>query len=189
MIGRVEDCCMAEPWIDDVIHFWFEELEPANWFTRNGQIDARIRERYEPLYERLRTAATDSYSTPEASLAAVIALDQFPRNIYRNSPRAYEADGQALLISQYAIDRKFDRELAPKQRTFLYMPWQHSESASAQARSIELFAQLGDKGTLGYAQRHKEVIDRFGRFPHRNAVLGRTSSAEELEFLRTHKGF
>jgi uncharacterized protein (DUF924 family) len=180
---------MSDRWIEDVIHFWFEELEPANWFTGSGRIDARIRERYEALYERLRGASSDSYATPQACLAAVIALDQFPRNIHRNSPRAYEADDLALSISQYAIGRGFDQQLTSQQRMFLYMPLQHSENSTAQARSIELFAQLDDKGALGYAQQHKEVIDRFGRFPHRNVVLGRPSTAEELEFLRTHKGF
>jgi uncharacterized protein (DUF924 family) len=180
---------MSDRWVEDVIHFWFEELEPANWFTRSERIDARIRERYQALYERLRTAPSDSYATPQACLAAVIALDQFPRNIHRNSPRAYEADDLALSISQYAIHRLFDQQLPSQQRMFLYMPWQHSESATVQALSMELFAQLDDKGALDYAQRHKDVIDRFGRFPHRNVVLGRTSSAEELDFLQTHRGF
>jgi uncharacterized protein (DUF924 family) len=180
---------MTEQWIDDVIHFWFEELEPASWFTRDEQLDARIRKRYEALYARLRTISADACTTPKACLAAVIVLDQFARNIYRHTPRAYEADGQALSISQYAISRKFDEDLAPRQRMFLYMPWQHSESALTQARSVELFRQLGDQGALRYAQQHKEVIDRFGRFPHRNRALQRTSTADELEFLRTHKGF
>jgi uncharacterized protein (DUF924 family) len=180
---------MTDRWIDEVIHFWFEELRPANWFSRDERLDARIRERYEDLHERLRTVPSDAYATPQACLAAVIVLDQFPRNIYRNSPRAYETDEQALSISQYAISRKFDRQLATQERIFLYMPWQHSESFQAQARSIELFAELGDKGTLGYARRHKGVIDRFGRFPHRNTVLGRTSTPDELEFVRTHNGF
>jgi len=180
---------MTDRWIEDVIHFWFEELKPADWFGADQRVDARIRERYEELYERLRAVPSDSYATAQACLAAVIVLDQFPRNIYRNSPRAYEADDRALSISQYAISREFDQKLTPQQKTLLYMPWQHSESPTAQARSIDLFAQLGDKGALGYARRHKEVIDRFGRFPHRNAVLGRPSTAEELEFLQTHKGF
>ena len=180
---------MTDRWIDDVIHFWFEELKPADWFSTDQRVDARIRERYEDLYERLRTVPSDAYATAQACLAAVIVLDQFPRNIYRNSPRAYHTDDQALSISQYAISRKFDQQLTPQQKTFLYMPWQHSESSTAQARSIELFATLDDRGALGYARRHKEVIDRFGRFPHRNVVLGRTSTADELEFLQSHKGF
>jgi uncharacterized protein (DUF924 family) len=175
-------------WIDDVIHFWFEELKPRDWFTKDERVDARIRERYEGLYERLRAVAADSYATPQACLAAVIVLDQFPRNLYRNSPRAFQTDDQALSISQYAISRKLDQQLAEQHRVFLYMPWQHSESSVVQARSIELFAQLDDKGALGYARRHKEVIDRFARFPHRNAALGRPSTEEELEFLRGSPG-
>jgi uncharacterized protein (DUF924 family) len=180
---------MTDRWIDDVIHFWFEELKPENWFARDERVDARIRERYENLYKRLRAVPSDSYATAQACLAAVIVLDQFPRNLYRNSPRAYQTDDQALSISQYAISCKLDQQMAAQRRMFLYMPWQHSESSLAQARSIELFTELDDKGALGYARRHKEVIDRFGRFPHRNAVLGRTSTTDEVEFMRMHKGF
>jgi uncharacterized protein (DUF924 family) len=180
---------MNEEWIDAVLHFWFEELEPRYWFTRDERIDALIRERYASLYERVRAMDADEHASPRASLAAVIALDQFPRNMFRNSPRAYESDAQALAISRAAIARGFDVQLDPQQRVFLYMPWQHSEDAAVQARSVDLFARLGEREPLDYAEQHQRIIDRFGRFPHRNAVLQRVSTEEEREFLKTHPGF
>jgi uncharacterized protein (DUF924 family) len=179
----------GQAWIDEVIRFWFEELEPRNWFAKDDRVDALIRERYEVHYERLRTLPVDAHTTPRACLAAVIVLDQFPRNMYRNSSRAFATDALALAISERAIERGFDRELTPQQRMFLSMPWQHAEDPAAQARSIELFTQIGEPNALDYARQHKEIIDRFGRFPHRNAVLGRASTAPEAEFVQTHRGF
>jgi len=116
-------------------------------------------------------------------------LDQFSRNMFRGTPRSFATDPLALSIAQHAIAAGLDRQLDNQQRWFLYMPFQHCEDRAVQARSIELFTQLGDRENLGYAQRHKEVIDRFGRFPHRNEVLGRVSTPEELEFIATHRGF
>jgi uncharacterized protein (DUF924 family) len=120
----------------------------------------------------------------DRALAAVIALDQFPRNAFRGSPMAFEADGHALGIAQAAIAAGLDRALSGTERQFLYMPFQHSENRDLQARSVELFATLEDPECLRYAKEHKAIIDRFGRFPHRNAILGRTSTAQEIEFLR-----
>jgi uncharacterized protein (DUF924 family) len=119
----------------------------------------------------------------------VIVLDQFPRNIYRGLPQAFATDQQALAISQRTIDLALDRELDPQQRIFLYMPFQHSEDRAAQGRSVELFAALGNPEVLAYAREHHAIIEQFGRFPHRNVILGRTSSAQELEFLKKHPGF
>jgi len=119
----------------------------------------------------------------------VIALDQFPRNMFRNSPRAFATDTLALSISLQAIAAGWDQQLTQQQRLFLYMPFQHSEDRAVQARSIELFTQLGLADNLDYAHRHKNIIDRFGRFPHRNAVLGRQSTTEELQFIATQRGF
>ena len=124
-----------------------------------------------------------------ALLAAVIVLDQFPRNLFRGSPRAFATDALALRISHLAIEAQIDSQLTQQQRVFLYMPFQHCEDRALQRRSIELFSSLDDANTLSYAHKHKEVIDRFGRYPHRNAVLGRESTPQELEFLKTHPGF
>lgn len=177
-------------WSEEVIRFWFEEIEPQHWFTRNQWVDDAIRERFLDLYEEISQQSPASLATtPRQSLAAVIVLDQFPRNLFRGSARAFATDGQALEISQRAIAATFDRQLSVPQRTFLYMPFQHAEDRNVQVRSIELFKSLDDANTLSYAIRHKEVIDRFGRYPHRNAALGRVSTVEELEFMQTHPGF
>jgi uncharacterized protein (DUF924 family) len=181
---------MRDPdWTHDALEFWFRELEPAKWFTRDERLDAAIAERFAAVHDRVREMKPEEHGSPQAALAAVIALDQFPRNMFRGTPRAFASDALALATSSAAIDRGFDQDLEARQRTFLYMPWQHSEDRDAQARSVQLFAQLGDGEGLDYAQQHKDVIDRFGRFPHRNRVLGRPSTPAEIEFLKTHPGF
>src|SRR5690606_11134232 len=123
------------------------------------------------------------------ALAYVIALDQFPRNMFRGTPQAFASDALALAIVEHALALGLDAQLDRSGRTFLYMPFQHSEDGEVQARSVELFAALGEEKTLDYARQQRESIERFGRFPHRNDVLGRSSTAEELEFLKAHKGF
>jgi uncharacterized protein (DUF924 family) len=175
--------------IDEVLHFWFEELTPEAWFRKDTRIDEQIRERFMPLYEQVRKMQPQDFTSPLASLAAVIVLDQFPRNMFRGSPQAFATDALALAIAQQAIAAGFDRQLGEAQRTFLYMPFQHSEDAAIQARSVELFAQLADKVGLDFASQHRVIIDRFGRFPHRNEILGRASTEEELQFIKTHRGF
>ena len=170
--------------IDEVLAFWFEELTPDDWFGGGEEVDARIRERFLALHETLRDEVPASWrTTARGMLAAVIALDQFPRNVYRGDPRAFAADPTALALAEEAVERGLDRAMSIDERKFLYLPFEHSEDPAVQARSVELFASLDDEDTLGYALRHKEIIDRFGRFPHRNEVLGRESTPEELEFL------
>jgi uncharacterized protein (DUF924 family) len=177
-------------WIDQVIRFWFEELQPQDWFVRNTATDETCRVRFLDLYESISEQASRTpVATGRHALATVIVLDQFPRNMFRGTPRAFATDAQALQIAEQAIALKLDRELTSSQRTFLYMPFQHAEDRDVQARSVELFASLGDAQSLAYAHKHKEVIDRFGRFPHRNQALGRESTAEEIEFMKTHPGF
>jgi uncharacterized protein (DUF924 family) len=180
---------MQSDWAAQVLHYWFEELQPAAWFRRDDGVDATIRERFGTLYEQLTQIRPEQLTTPLECIAAVIVLDQFPRNMFRGSPRAFATDALALSISQHAITAGLDRQLTQQQRLFLYMPFQHSEDRAVQARSIELFTQLNDPENLGYARRHQEIIDRFGRFPHRNEVLGRLSTPEEAEFIATHRGF
>jgi uncharacterized protein (DUF924 family) len=177
-------------WISEVLRFWFAETKPQQWFTRDENLDAEIRRRFGALHASLieKVPATVT-ATPLGALATVIVLDQFSRNLYRNSPRAFAADATALAIAQEAIAAGFDRELDANQRMFLYMPFQHSEDKAIQARSMELFQALGNANALDYAQQHRDIIERFGRFPHRNRVLNRTSTPEEIEFLKTHPGF
>jgi uncharacterized protein (DUF924 family) len=171
------------PWVDDVLRFWFAELGEADWFATRAELDARIRDRFLALHTRL--AADDAFvgTTPRALLAAVIVLDQFSRNLYRGKLRAFAADPMARRLSRSAVDRGFDVGLTKPERLFLYLPFEHSESRRDQALSVELIGGLGNEAWTRYAAEHKAVIDRFGRFPHRNAILGRVSSAEELAAL------
>ena len=168
----------------DVLRFWFgDEDEPREeWFRKDEDFDREVRERFEGLHEQAASGALDHWrESAEGSLALVIALDQFPRNMFRGDPRSYATDEKARETARYALDRAFDRELPLVRRTFLSMPFMHSEDLEDQRRSVELFEGM-DPG--GYAVRHKEIVERFGRFPHRNAVLGRTTTPEEAEFLR-----
>ena len=171
--------------IDEVLAFWFEELGPDDWFGGGEEVDTRIRERFLALHETLRAAVPDTWrATARGMLAAVIALDQFPRNMYRGDARAFAADPAALALATDAVERGLDQGMSNDERKFLYLPFEHSEDPAVQARSVDLFASLDEEETLGYALRHKEIIDRFGRFPHRNEVLGRESTPEEIAFLR-----
>ena len=171
--------------IDEVLAFWFEELTPDDWFGGGDEVDDRIRERFLALHEALRDGVPESWrATARGMLAAVIALDQFPRNMHRGDPRAFAADPTALALATEAVERSLDRTMSIDERKFLYLPFEHSEDPAVQAWSVELFATLGNEETLGYALRHKEIIDRFGRFPHRNEVLGRESTPEETAFLK-----
>ena len=181
---------MMEGWIADVDRFWFEELPSEAWFRRDEAVDAMIRARFGTLHERLkRDGAARAPATPAGALAAVIVLDQFPRNMFRDSPAAYATDAAALDLAQRAVDAGFDRGLDVHRRQFLYLPFMHSEDPAMQARSVALFRELGDAEALDFAARHQAIIDRFGRFPHRNAILGRASTAAEIEFLKTNPGF
>ena len=173
-----------EDWVGDVVGFWFEELGRAKWFAKDDNVDSAIRERFLLLYEVLSTwAAKDALASPERALATVLVLDQFPRNIFRDDTQAFATDALAREVAHGAIARGLDKELAPERRIFLYLPFEHSEDREDQARSVALITALGDEEFTRYAEAHKAVIDRFGRFPHRNAVLGRPSTPEEEAFL------
>jgi uncharacterized protein (DUF924 family) len=176
----------ALAWIDAVNHFWFHELKPTDWFSGRPEIDLRVRAVFAELRAELKRnpPAADSLSAA-GHVAAIIVFDQFSRNLFRDSAEAYATDQIALLLAKHAIDRGLDSQLDLNQRHFLYMPFMHSEDRAEQARSLELFAKLNSADIFSYAKRHKEIIDRFGRYPHRNKVLARTSTPEEEEFLRT----
>ena len=171
--------------IEEVLRFWFDELSPDDWFEGEEAVDSHIRARFQELHEALREQVPETWrSSARGCLAAVIVLDQFPRNMYRGTSHAFAADSAALSLANEALMRGFDRELSIDERKFLYMPFEHSENPADQVRSIELFGSLENELDLDYARRHKAIIDRFGRFPHRNAVLGRISSPEEIEFIK-----
>lgn len=169
-----------------VLAFWFETVSPSRWFAADAKVDAACRARFGALYRRHATRVPGEWLRgADGCLAAVIVLDQFPRNMFRGTPRAFATDPVAIGIADTAIAKGFDMELEPPRRAFLYMPFQHSEDPGAQARSVRLFTRLGIPETLDFARRHKIIIDRFGRFPHRNEILGRPSSEEERAFLAT----
>jgi uncharacterized protein (DUF924 family) len=171
-------------WIDTVIAFWFDELRPKDWFQGGPDVDARIRESFASLHDRFaRSLPAEATTTARGALAAVLVLDQFSRNLFRNDPRAFATDAIALRTARDAVARGLDAQLPPKQRTFLYMPFMHAEDSAAQAQGLALFTSAGLDDQLEYARHHREVIERFGRFPHRNKVLGRVSTAEELKWL------
>jgi uncharacterized protein (DUF924 family) len=176
-------------WIEAVNRYWFVELGPDDWFSARPEIDAQIRTRFGTLYADLKkNPPAAEQLQADGHIATVIVFDQFPRNLFRQSAAAYATDELALKMARHAVDNELDPALRPRQRQFLYMPFMHSEHRAMQVRSILLFSSIGIPGLIGYATQHKEIIDRFGRFPHRNAALGRTSSQDELEFLRHEPG-
>ncbi len=172
-------------WTETVLDLWFREIDPKAWFTKSDATDALIRKRGLAIHEQLaRELPPETCEDASAALAAVIALDQFPRNIFRGTPRAFATDPIALGLAKHAVAQGFYRSMSKNERLFLYLPFEHCEDAAAQQQCVSLFAQLDDPELTRYAEAHKVIIDRFGRFPHRNAILGRTSTPEELEFLR-----
>jgi uncharacterized protein (DUF924 family) len=168
-----------------VLQFWFEEIEPKQWFVKDLDFDESIRSRFASLHQQAMVGELYTWrESPEGRLAEVIVLDQFSRNMFRGRPESFAADALALVLAQEAIACQADQRLAPHQRSFLYMPFMHSESSLIHQEAMKLFSQPGLEGNLDFEKRHKAIIDRFGRYPHRNEVLGRVSTQEELSFLR-----
>jgi uncharacterized protein (DUF924 family) len=177
-------------WINAVNQFWFEDLGPNDWFGGGPRIDAAIRERFGGLRDDLKKNPPSIEQLDTRGLvAAVIVFDQFSRNLFRRSAEAYATDYLALTLASSGVNRSLDASLGLHQRQFLYMPFMHSEDPKMQAHSVALFGRLGDTELLGYAEHHHAVIKRFGRFPHRNALLRRQSTAPEREFLRRETEF
>lgn len=171
---------------DVVLSFWFSPAAQKHWFARSEAFDAQVREELGPLHERARKKELEAWrNDPEGALAMVILFDQVPRNLHRNSAQAFATDGLALEVAREAIARGFDQAVDAARRFFYYLPFEHAEDAAVQAESVRLIEGLGNAYYTQYAIKHREIIDRFGRFPHRNAVLGRTSTPEEIEFLKT----
>jgi uncharacterized protein (DUF924 family) len=189
--GRIGDLVKA----DEVLDFWFgRDGEPGyggfreEWFRKDPEFDREVRDRFEELQERAAAGDLDGWrQDARGCLALVILLDQFPRNMFRGDPRSYATDRKAQETAEYAVDHALDRELPEFQRAFLYMPFMHSEDLGHQRRAVELFGTLqewGGSDPTHYAVLHMEIVERFGRFPHRNEVLGRATTPEEAEFLQ-----
>ena len=174
---------------DDVARFWFETLSPRQWWASDPKLDAELAARFGGVHAAaMRCELYEWRRSPIGRLAEVIVLDQFSRNLYRGDPRSYAADPIALCLAQEAVRIGDDEGLSVPQRQFLYMPFMHSESALIHRRAVELYGAPGLEGALASEMRHKAIIDRFGRYPHRNRVLGRESTPEEDEFLARTPG-
>lgn len=168
----------------DVYNFWFNELAPEARFKKDIELDRLIKDRFlNYTIAASRNELSEWRKTPESSLAEIIVLDQFSRNIFRDTPQSFANDAQALTLAQVAIDKGFDQGMSSIEKAFCYMPFMHSESKSIHEKAIELFSQIGLEDKLKFEIAHKKIIDRFGRYPHRNKILKRESSAEELKFL------
>jgi len=180
--------------VSEVLEFWFGAGEAygqrhKRWFAKDPIFDAELRRRFAPLVEDLMAGGHhDWLGEPRTCLARIIALDQFPRQIHRGSARAFAADGLGLEAARHAVAQRYDVGLLPVERLFLYLPFEHSESLADQERACELMRPLvgfpETDDALRYAEAHRAIVARFGRFPHRNAALGRPSTAEELQFLK-----
>jgi uncharacterized protein (DUF924 family) len=172
----------------DIIKFWFEEIDQSMWFKKDIHFDNLIRSRFSDIHSKAVKcelfAWRNSQLNPELGcLAEIIILDQFSRNMYRDKPESFAYDSLALALAQSAIAAGHDLTLIPELRSFIYMPFMHSESVEIHQEAVNLFTQLGNTDTLRFEKRHQAIIEKFGRYPDRNAILGRESSREEIEFL------
>ncbi len=171
-------------WSSHVLRFWFDEAGADRWFNKDPAFDETVRQRFLGLHEALSAFEDDRLlATAATARAAVIVFDQMSRNMFRDTPRAFATDARALGLAQEAIARGFEAGLSKDERLFLYLPFEHAEDAAAQAQAVRLIGMLEDADLVKWAEAHRKIIDRFGRFPHRNRVLGRSSTPEELEFL------
>jgi uncharacterized protein (DUF924 family) len=176
--------------IQSILKFWFEETTPEQKFKKDKDFDKLIKQKFLDTYWDIINGKTESWrSSPKGRLAEIIVLDQFARNMFRNDPQSFAGDNLALKLAQETIKSGDDMKLPIEQRTFIYMPYMHSESKEIHEKALEIFKKHGQPKNLEYEIKHKEIIDKFGRYPHRNEILGRESTPEEKEFLKTHNGF
>jgi uncharacterized protein (DUF924 family) len=181
---------MQDGWQDKVLNFWFGELTAEDWFAGGAELDKKISDRFATLYEELRAGLhPKSIDDARTALAAIIALDQFPRNIYRGQAAAFGTDNVAIEIARNAVDRGYDQGFSKDEKQFLYMPFMHSEISADQERCVDLFRALDNEDGLKFAIEHRDIIQQFGRFPHRNKALGRETSEAEHKFMEGHEGY
>jgi uncharacterized protein (DUF924 family) len=184
--------------VEEILRFWFwasdtERRDPRVWFVADAAFDQACQAGFLDDHERAAAGELNHWRDgPRSTLALILLLDQLPRNMFRGTPRAYATDSQALSAAQHAVARGFDRALIATERVFVYLPFEHSENLDAQREAVRLLRTLADQdpsvsGYLEYAERYLEIIRRFGRFPHRNAILGRTSTPEEAAFLASSR--
>lgn len=174
----------------EIIDFWFNELHPHQWFDYNVGADKLIRSRFGELHEQASKGELYVWrKSAIGRLAEIIVLDQFSRNIFRGTKKAFENDAVALILAEELVQLGFDKDLPVDKRVFGYLPFMHSESKIIHELAMRLFSDLGDKESIDYEVMHKNIIDRFGRFPHRNEILGRESTLDEKEFIKKNPGF
>jgi uncharacterized protein (DUF924 family) len=179
---------VAPPWVAQVLGFWFREVGEEFWFTASSHADELIRRRFLAVHERIVESDACGLAGPRSLLAGIVVLDQFSRNMFRGTPRAFAADPVARRLAEQVITLGLDVVMTHAERYFVYLPFEHSEDREHQALAVRLIEQLGNESWTRYARAHQLVIDRFGRFPHRNAILGRTSSPDELKFPKEFMG-
>jgi uncharacterized protein (DUF924 family) len=168
----------------DILNFWFSARVKPLWFKKSSEFDQEIKQRFHNICQQAATGSLNSWrNQPNDTLALVLILDQFARNMFRNTPQAFATDPQAIELTKYALDHNYQQKLSLDQQAFLYMPLMHSEKREDQADCVQLFSQLEPNNYLEFALKHQEIIDRFGRFPHRNQILNRKSTPEETSFL------
>jgi len=168
-----------------ILDFWFQQIEPKSWWVADPAFDAQIRERFITVSEQAAKAELFEWrASAKGRLAEIIVLDQFSRNVYRNTPKAFAQDPMALVLAQEAVAKGVLNELNPDERAFLLLPYMHSESRSIHVQAEHLYREWAPENNYRFEVRHKEIIDRFGRYPHRNTILNRESTIEELEFLK-----
>jgi len=169
----------------DIINFWFKEIDQEKWWVKNTEFDQLIKSRFLNTHTKAANQNLSQWrETPLGRLAEVIVLDQFSRNMFRDTPKSFAYDSLALKLAQEAINSGANKELPPIQQSFLYLPFMHSESKDMHEKAVILFSEPGLEDNLKFEHMHKKIIDKFGRYPHRNAILGRESTTEEIEFLK-----
>jgi uncharacterized protein (DUF924 family) len=175
---------------EDILDFWYASDISIQWFNSTQSLDMRILQEYESIWQRARDGRLDDWrSMPQGCLALAIILDQFPLNMFRNKPESFSTESLAIEISLWAISQGFDQQLPNDRLAFLYMPLMHSENLDHQDRSVGLFEAAGLENNARFARHHRDIVKRFGRFPHRNMIMGRTSTREELDWLASDEAF
>lgn len=176
--------------ITDILDFWYTPPMPEHWFNSTPAIDNEIRERFEHTWQQAKMGMLDAWTqSPEGCLALCIVLDQFPLNMYRGQARSFSTEQQAVAVTKQAIMQGFEQQLMPERVMFLYMPLMHSEHLADQDESVRLFTAAGLGENAHFAEHHRGIVQRFGRFPHRNVALGRESTPAELEYLNSTEAF
>ncbi|MBZ0091596.1 MAG: DUF924 domain-containing protein [Sulfuricellaceae bacterium] len=175
---------------DSILEFWYSAPLQKAWFSSTPELDSLIRDRYRGLWRRACEGGLDGWkASPEACLALIVVLDQFPLNMFRGQAMSFASGDKAIALTKYALEQGYQQSLAKERLVFLYLPLMHSENLDDQDWAVRLFEEAGFEDNVRFARHHREIVRKFGRFPHRNAILGRKSSPEEIEYLGSKEAF